>query len=178
MTPKIEKDVIAFRERRLKKRNYWCFWSSPDNERGLQLTPIIEPGRLYLDLKIELYHSGFPGIANGGVSFTILDGMMSWYIMSHLGRAGFTKSCTIDYYQPLHVGKTYRFEVIAAPEEAIASGQFNLVGHAFAKNSEGVISNAKPLLKMTGTFMLPNRELARRVLQVEFDQESEQMFPE
>jgi acyl-coenzyme A thioesterase PaaI-like protein len=172
----IIKDVFALRESMRGRSDYGCFWSSPDNERGLRLTPTIEPGRVFLDLKIEVFHSGFPGIANGGVSFTILDGMMGWYLMSHTGRGGFTKTASLNYLAPLHVGKTYRFEVTAEESESSADS-FKLKGQVFPiKNSVKSIGS-RPLLVMTADFALPNRKTAELILQVPLGPEGEDLFP-
>lgn len=174
----IKKDVLALRENWRKRPEYNCFWSGPDNERGLRLTPTIEPGRVFVDLKIETFHSGFPGIANGGVSFTILDGMMSWYLMSHLGRGGFTKTASLSYFAPLHVGKTYRFEVTASSEAEHTIGSFKLTGQVFSiKDSDNTIST-KPLLTVEADFFLPDRKTAEQVLRIPLGSEGEELFPE
>ena len=180
MNFEIKKDVLAMREQWRKRQDYGCFWSSPDNERGLRLTPIIEPGRLYLDLEIERFHSGFPGIANGGVSFTILDGMMSWYLMSHFGRAGFTKNCTVDYFRPLHVGQTYRFQVTAGRTEMgqVTDGTYELLGQVLHKPVAGVVVEAQAHLEMRAVFILPNRATAKKVLKIKLNQDGEELFPE
>lgn len=173
----IVKDVIQLREK-WKMRDDWdCFWSSPTNSRGLQLTPTIEPGKVYLDMKIERHHSGYPGICNGGVSFTILDGMMSWFLMAHLGRSGFTLGSTIKYIGPLHVGKTYRFQVFAPESGSKTEQKFDLEGVVHPiKNSE--VQNDRPLVHMTAPFFLPNREMAKKVLNIELGPEGEELFPE
>lgn len=172
----IVKDVIALREQ-WKKRDDWdCFWSSPTNSRGLQLTPQIELGRVFLDLEIEKEHSGNPGICNGGVTFTILDGMMSWFLISHLGRSGFTLGSTIKYFAPLHVGKKYRFLVRAAEKGSRTEQKFDLEGVVFSFNGDQVVTD-RPFVHMTAPFILPNREMARKVLQVDLGPEGEELFP-
>lgn len=174
----IKKDVLALRERWRKRPDYNCFWSGPDNDRGLRLTPTIDAGRVSVDVKIETFHTGFPGIANGGVSFTIIDGLMSWYLMSHLGRSGFTKSSTIEYYLPLHLGKTYRFTVKQEGGNEIQSlDDFKLIGQAYeVKNANEVSSKAR--LVMRAGFFIPDRETAKKVLQVELGPEGEELFPQ
>lgn len=174
----IKKNVFALREAWRKRPDYNCFWSGPDNERGLRLTPTIEPGRVFVDLKIETFHSGFPGIANGGVSFTILDGMMSWYLMSHLGRGGFTKTASLSYFAPLHVGKTYRFEVTAAEVPNQTPANFKLTGQVFPVKDTDNTVGTKPLLVMEADFFLPDRKTAEAVLRTTLGTEGEELFPE
>ena len=60
-------DLFEERERWRQQPDYACFWSSPDNPRGLRLTPHVGPGRVWLRLRIEREHSGIQGIAHGGV---------------------------------------------------------------------------------------------------------------
>src|SRR5262249_11869682 len=57
-------DILQQREIWRRHPEYACFWSSPDNPRGLRLTPHVEPGRVWLRMRIEREHSGFMGIAH------------------------------------------------------------------------------------------------------------------
>lgn len=165
----IKLDVVALREKWRALPNYGCWWSSPDNQKGLQLTPNIEPGRLWVEMQVESHHSGFPGIAHGGLAFTILDGLMGWYIMAHEGRAGFTTNCTVSYKGPLKVGETYTFEA-KRDEGAKDESQVNLIGIAFQ-------DPGAPLVQVTASFLLPNRELAKKVLRIDLGPEGEELFP-
>ena len=175
-SPKIKKDLLKLREKWRQNPDYACFWSSPDNPKGLQLTPTIELGRLYVDMKIERHHSGYPGICNGGIPFTIIDGLMSWYLMSHLGRAGFTKEAKINYYRPLSVSRTYRFEVKHENSESgNALNSFSLKGNVYELNDDKP-KDQKPLLSMKADFFLPNRKIAEQVLGVSLD--GEELFPD
>jgi len=154
--PKLLLDLIALRERWREMPDYGCFWSSPDNQRGFRLTPKIEAGKVSVEMTIDREQSGFPGIAHGGVSFTILDGLMGWYVMSHYGRAGLTTNSSIEYSAPLFVGKTYLFQAIEDSENAFSpKGTVKLVGQVFNANLQ-----EKPLLQMKATFFLPNRKTA------------------
>ena len=153
---------------------YGCFWSSPDNARGFQLTPEIEPGKVSVEMTVDREQSGFPGIAHGGVAFTILDGLMGWYVMSHYGRAGFTTNSNVEYLAPLLVGKKYFFQAIEDPENASApKGTVKLIGQVFNEDSR-----EKPLLQMKANFFLPNRKTAKRVLGIPLGPEGEELFPE
>jgi acyl-coenzyme A thioesterase PaaI-like protein len=172
--PKLLLDLISLRERWRKMENYGCFWSSPDNHRGFRLTPSIEEGKVSVQMEVEREHSGFPGIAQGGVAFTILDGLMGWYVMSHYGRAGFTTQANVEYMAPLVVGKKYLFQAIEDPENtSLPKGTVKLLGQVF-----NVDAAEKPLLQMKATFFLPNRKTAQKVLGIPLGVEGEELFPE
>jgi acyl-coenzyme A thioesterase PaaI-like protein len=171
---KLVKDVLAMRENWRKRADYGCFWSSPDNPVGLKLTPTIEPGRLFVDMVIDRYRTGFPGIAQGGIAFAILDGLMSWYLMSHLGRGGFTKTAEIAYRRPLKVGTSYRFEVIAESVN-LTSKEAVLRGDAYETTAS---KPEKTCLTMTARFILPSRKLAAMVLGNDLGTDGEELFPD
>jgi pimeloyl-ACP methyl ester carboxylesterase/acyl-coenzyme A thioesterase PaaI-like protein len=153
-------DVAAQRELWRRQPGYGCFFSSPDNPRGLQLTPTTDPGRVWLRLVIDRELSGINGIALGGISFTILDGMMGWLLMSNLGRMGVTSSATIRYLAPLRVGTEYEFE--AVPELAATNTKTNiaLVARAFPVGSPG-----ETCVELRAQFALPSREAAELILE-------------
>lgn len=169
-------DPLQLREQWRRLPSYGCFWSSPDNPRGLRLTPTIELGRVFVEMTIDREHSGFPGIAHGGIAFTILDGLMGWFIMAHEGRAGFTTQSAVQYRAPLLVGRRYLFEALDDTSAKPADGTVSLLGRVF----EAVASpgNKDPLLEIKATFFLPNRKTAIRVLGVPLGAEGEHLFPE
>lgn len=169
-------NLIELREKWRKLPDYGCFWSSPDNEKGLKITPIIELGSIKASMMIEREHSGFPGIAHGGIGFSIIDGMMGWYIMSHYGRAGFTTNASIKYYAPLNVGKEYFFVVNELKNAEFDNYKVKLIGKAF--NSIDASLQGKPLIEVEADFILPNRALASKVLGVEINEELKVLFPE
>ena len=172
-TPELLLDLLELRERWRKLPNYGCFWSSPDNPRGFRLTPTIQPGRLSVKMTVDREQSGFPGIAHGGVAFTILDGLMGWYVMSHYGRAGLTTHSSVEYMAPLVVGRTYLFVATEDKSKTSEKGTVNLEGQVFFAEDQ-----SKPLLKMKATFFLPNRKTAKRVLGIDLGKEGESLFPE
>lgn len=172
---RIEKDLLALREDWLKNPDYDCFWSSPNNKLGLRLTPKIEPGKLSVEMTIEKHHSGFPGISHGGIPFTVLDGMMSWYLMAHYGRAGFTVGANISYSRPLFVGETYRFEVVRDTSSSPNSKTISLKGQVFAL---GQTEDTSRLVLMTAEFFLPDKSQAVRVLGKKTVEAAKDIFPE
>lgn len=173
----IKKNIIAAREQWRKLPDYGCFWSSPDNEKGFRLTPTVEPGKLWVEMKVERHHSGFPGIAHGGVAFTILDGLMGWFIMAHEGRGGLTTTATTSYKGPLIVGRAYRFEVTEESSEAGAPGRLvRLVGNVF--QADAPEHERRALVTMQAQFMLPNRKTAQKILGINLGILGEELFPE
>ncbi|MDP2316714.1 MAG: alpha/beta fold hydrolase [Pseudomonadota bacterium] len=152
-------DVHRAREAWRKDPEYSCFWSGPDNPRGLRLTPSVEPGRVWVRMRVERDHSGIVGIAHGGIAFTILDGLMGWLVMSHLGRVGVTSSATIRYQAPLRVGEEYEFE--AVPERAVVEvdDAVQVTARVFP-----VGRRDRPCADMHATFFLPNRAHAEHIL--------------
>ncbi len=171
---KLQLDLIKLREEWRKMPEYGCYWSSPDNGRGFRLTPTLEDGKVSVEMLIEREHSGFPGIAHGGVAFSVLDGLMGWYVMSHYGRAGFTTSSNVEYIAPLLVGQKYYFQAV---EDLVGQtdlrGTVKLLGEVFKADGKG-----KPLLQMKATFFLPNRNTAKRVLGIPLTPQLEELFPE
>jgi hypothetical protein len=174
--PTIKKDIIALREEWRKLPNYGCFWSSPDNTRGLRLTPKIIPGLASVDMSIEREHSGYPGIAHGGIAYTIIDGLMSWYLMSHEGRAGFTTQTTTTYKGPLKVGKKYSFEVTLDEKAETSQGFVFLIGKAYNADEAG--ETRQSLVEIRAQFILPNRAIAKKVLGLDLGKHGEDLFPE
>jgi hypothetical protein len=174
--PTIKKDLFKLREEWRKLPEYGCFWSSPDNMRGLRLTPKIEPGLVSVEMTIDREHSGYPGIAHGGIAFTILDGLMSWYLMSHEGRAGFTTQAITTYKGPLKVGKKYSFEVSVDENVPSAKDRTSLIGKVF--DVLDPCDKRKSLVEIQAQFILPNRALAKQVLGIELGKHGEEFFPE
>lgn len=165
-------DILAHREIWRWHPDYACFWSSPDNPRGLRLTPQIEPGRVWLRLRIEREHSGFMGLAHGGVPFTILDGMMGWLLMSNLGRAGVTTSANIRYAAPLLVGHEYEFEATPEPGESHTERRTALRARAFP-----VGRPAETCVEVRAQFSLLRREVAETLLERTLDASELTLFP-
>jgi acyl-coenzyme A thioesterase PaaI-like protein len=169
----IKKDPIAMREKWRKLPDYGCLWSSPDNPRGFQLTPTIEPGRLFVEMKVEREHSGFPGIAHGGVAYTVLDGLMGWFVLSHYGRAGVTMRSEVRYFAPLQVGRTYLFQATEPEPGVSAERTVRLIGKVLTSAESGI-----PLVEVDATFYLPDRAMAKKLLKVDLGPVGEELFPE
>src|SRR5690554_226194 len=92
----IKLDVYKEREGWQQYPEWNCFWSDLRNPQGLRLTPHIDIGRVWLEFTVEKHHSGIMGIIHGGIPFTILDGMMQWLLMSHIGKCGVTTTAEIS----------------------------------------------------------------------------------
>ena len=167
-------DVAQLREQWRSVGDYSCFMTSPDNPRGLRLTPTVEPGRATVTLTITPDLSGFPGVAHGGISYTVLDGLMGWYILSHYHRGAFTVETKTRYRKPLMVGKTYLFEVRESPSKSNSDYHLALDGHVY-EVIEGKRSHSH-LLTMHATFAFATRSIARHMFKDSIFQLGESFF--
>jgi hypothetical protein len=165
-------DVQQERDLWSKHPEFGCFWSDLNNPVGLRLTPTIERGKVWLDFTVGRYHSGIIGIAIGGIPITILDGMMGWFLLSHLGRSGVTTKAVVEYFGPLHVGSTYRFEVTLAEGSTPTFKNIPLVGKVIDQTKN------KELIRFNADFFLPNQAQASKILQKNLDPLLSKYFPE
>jgi acyl-coenzyme A thioesterase PaaI-like protein len=165
-------NLITERELWRQNPDYNCFWSGPDNVRGLRLTPVIEPGRVSVRMSIHRDHSGVVGISHGGIPFTILDGLMAWLVMSHLGRIAVTTTATVQYVAPLRVGHEYEFEAVPEPLVEQTEGMLQLRGRVYPVNDPSSVC-----VKMKGNFFLLNRVQAAAILGRALDESMFRLLP-
>ena len=172
---KIRRDILRDREKWRTIPGYRGFGSGPDNSQGLRLTPRIELGRVWIRMTIDDAITGYPGIAHGGASFAVLDELMGWLVMSHLGRAGFTTFSTVRYFAPLVAGREYLFQ-------AVPDGEADLIEYPRRVSLRGsVIEEGRPnmpLIEMRAEMLLASRRLAERILGRSLDPIVAEMFPE
>lgn len=171
----LKTDLLQLRELWRQLPNYACWFSSPDNPRGLRLTPVIEPGRLWLELEIDKSFTSFPGIAHGGYSYTILDGLMGWYILAHYGRAGVATQTATFYRAPLLLGRRYRFEAVPDEQAEQVPGWVAMAGRVFDPATDPEHQSA--LVEIRSRFYLPSREQATRILGIQLEPGAEELFP-
>lgn len=146
-------DFNRERFRRLPNReNHNCFGCSPNNTHGLRMAFYTDEKSVVSWVTAPDHLCGWNDLVHGGVISTILDEVMSWsaiYLLKHLI---LTKSMTVDFKRPIHVGK----EIIAqgtvvehpSHREAIMAGVLYQDGHICAKS--------------TGTFALFTPEAIRK----------------
>jgi pimeloyl-ACP methyl ester carboxylesterase/acyl-coenzyme A thioesterase PaaI-like protein len=165
-------DVLRERELWRQHPDYSCFWSGPDNPRGLRLTPRIEPGRVSVRTTIGRDHSGVVGLAHGGIVFTVLDGVMGWLIMSHLGRLGLTRQAHVEYLAPVHVGQEVEFEAVPDPEVPVTAQHVSVLARAYPVGAPD-----RPCARVRAQFFLPDRSKAEAVLGRTLEGVSANLFP-
>lgn len=111
------------------QHNYKSYFSSLSNDFGLNANPKIVDDSLLLEYKIEKKHMGIPNFAFGGISYSLLDGLMGWYIMCNYNKIGATLTNTIKYHSPLVLGETYLFKVDKYKD--ININNVCLIGHVY-----------------------------------------------
>ncbi|KAB8039131.1 hypothetical protein GCL60_09760 [Silvanigrella paludirubra] len=117
------------------KHNYKSYFSSLNNPYGLNAEPKIIDGKFILKYKIEKKHMGIPNFAFGGISFSLLDGLMGWFIMTNYDKIGITLTNTIKYYNPLILNETYIFET--RENKKINNNTISLIGEV--KNNDDIL---------------------------------------
>lgn len=115
------------------KHNYKSYFSSLDNPYGLNAEPKIIDGKFILEYKVEKKHMGIPNFAFGGISFSLLDGLMAWFIMINYNKIGLTLTNTIKYYSPLILDESYIFET--RENKKISNNTISLIGEVKNKNN-------------------------------------------
>lgn len=80
---------------------------------------------------------------------------------------------------PLHVGKTYRFAVTQdGDSEGQSLDDFRVIGQVYEVKMPSQEVSTRPRLIMKAGFFIPDRETAKKVLQVDLGPEGEELFPE
>jgi acyl-coenzyme A thioesterase PaaI-like protein len=168
----IVKDLIDERKKWESIPGYKCFWSGLGNEAGLRLTPVIERRRVWLRTVLEKEYSGIPGIVHGGIPWVIIDGLMGWLVMSHLGRAGVTTNSKLEYKGAVRVGEAYIFEAVPK-EDSFESRTVSLVGRVFSESRP-----EKSLLIAEADYFLPSQDQAEKILGFPLTGTAAKMFPQ
>ena len=76
-----------------------CFGCGKDNPHGLHLVNRYEGEKSVMELTVDKFHCGFPGILHGGLSFTMLDEVMHYAIFNK-GLESVTVSSQVDFLSP------------------------------------------------------------------------------
>lgn len=83
-----------------------CFGCGPDNVHGLHMTFARRGDQVRAALTIPGQFRGWSNLVHGGVIATILDEIMSWTAIVVARRFILTRSMTVRYHRPIHVGAT------------------------------------------------------------------------
>ncbi len=92
------------------RENHNCFGCSPTNASGLRMCFYTDGEALFSWLSVPAHLSGWRNLVHGGVITTILDEIMGWSAIYLLKCLVLTKSISIDFIKPLHIGDNLRAE--------------------------------------------------------------------
>ena len=139
----------------MKNKNYLpnefgdgCFGCSPDNIHGLQMKFESDNDAVVSTLAVPKHLCGWNGLIHGGVITTILDEIMSWSAIHLLKMLVMTKTMTVDFINPLHVGDqlTAKGKIlkVTSRHEAIIEGLLTNSNEEICAKSEGTFATFSP----------------------------------
>ena len=99
--------ILSYEDFRIRPHN--CFACGELNEIGLHLKLNLEPERCWTEMVMPRRFEGWEGIIHGGILCTILDEVMAWALVVQ-DNWGVTARLSIDFRQPVAVGRTIRAE--------------------------------------------------------------------
>ena len=79
---------------------YQCFGCDPHNPIGLRLKFERDGEVVRTTWEPRKDLEGYPGVIHGGILATLADEIAGWYGLAVLGKAGVTKSLSIEYQTP------------------------------------------------------------------------------
>lgn len=82
-----------------------CFGCGPTNPSGLHMEFYTDGKSLISSLTVPSHLNGWRNLVHGGVIATILDEIMGWSALHLLKKFGLTKSISVDFLKPVHVGQ-------------------------------------------------------------------------
>ena len=129
--------------------NHMCFACGPANPAGLRMRFAAESDRVVSNLIVPDHLRGWSNMVHGGVVSTILDEIMSWSAMHFFKSVILTKSITVEFKKPVHVGQKLKVVGTVAEvrneREAVMAGQLYSQGEAeILAVSSGVFALLKP----------------------------------
>ena len=101
-----------------------CFGCGEKNPLGFHMQFLTDEQRVYSFVTVPAAMAGWDQTVHGGIISTILDEIMGWTVIYLLKKIGVTKSITVDFMKPVHVGKpltvigSYRGKSIRAPDHS------------------------------------------------------------
>lgn len=126
-----------------------CFACGPANPAGLHMRFAAGSDRVVSKLIVPDHLRGWSNMVHGGIVSTILDEIMSWSAMHIFKSVILTKSMTVEFKKPVHVGQKLKAVGTVAElrndREAVMAGQLYSEGEEdlFAV-SRGVFALLKP----------------------------------
>lgn len=107
-----------------------CFGCGETNPLGLQMEFLTDGQRVYSFVTVPKTMAGWDQTVHGGIISTMLDEIMGWTVIYLLKKIGVTKSMTVDFLKPLHVGK--RLTVVGSIQEKQSDRQILVTGEVYS----------------------------------------------
>jgi len=130
-----------------------CFGCGPMNHSGLKMEFYKNGSSILSWVTVPDHLCGWENLVHGGVLSTMLDEIMARAMMHSLRSLGLTKSMTVNFIKPVHVGREVMVEgkILEAKEDREAI-------------TEGIIYDDKGDVcsRSTGTFMLFSPQAIKR----------------
>jgi uncharacterized protein (TIGR00369 family) len=103
-----------------------CFGCGESNPLGLHMQFLTDEKHVYSFVTVPVAMAGWDQTVHGGIISTILDEIMGWAVIYLLKKIGVTKSMTVDFMKPVHVGE--QLTVIGTIEEVRSERQIMVTG--------------------------------------------------
>lgn len=107
-----------------------CFGCGEKNPLGLHMQFLTDEQRVYSFVTVPAAMAGWDQTVHGGIISTILDEIMGWTVIYLLKKIGVTKSITVDFMKPIHVGKS--LTVVGSIEASKSERQIIVTGAIYA----------------------------------------------
>ena len=118
-----------------------CFGCGEKNPHGLHMHFLTDEQRVYSFVTVPTEMAGWDQTVHGGVISTILDEIMGWTVIYLLQKIGVTKSITVDFLKPVHVGKPLTvvgaIEATRSERQVMVSGAIYDDGDALCAKATG-----------------------------------------
>jgi uncharacterized protein (TIGR00369 family) len=130
-----------------------CFGCGPANPTGLKMEFHTNGSSVLSWVTVPPHLCGWENLVHGGVLSTMVDEVMSKAIVHFLKSLGLTKSMTVNFIKPVHVGREVRVE-----------GKLREVKEDREAIMEGVIydDQGNVCTSSTGTFVLFSPQAIKR----------------
>jgi uncharacterized protein (TIGR00369 family) len=107
-----------------------CFGCGADNPLGLHMEFLTDDQRLYSFVTVPSAMAGWDQTVHGGIITTMLDEIMGWSVIYLLKKIGVTKSITVDFKKPIHVGQ--QLTVVGFIQEMLSERQVVATGEIYS----------------------------------------------
>jgi len=134
--------------------DHQCFGCSPVNPSGLQMTFSTDETSVFSRIIVPEHLCGWSNLVHGGVLSTILDEIMGWAALYLLRRIILTKSMSVEFLKPVHMGGVLEAESKVLEIE----GKHSVIMEGIILNAEGEVCT-----KSRGQFAVFTSAVAKRL---------------